>query len=81
MTEQEFLGNGAGQSEPFRPTFSAKTRTRVYVGGLVAGAVAFLGAGVSAIYNLPELGQVFGLVGTALPTIAAGFGVAYRPTK
>ena len=65
----------------YTPTFSPKTRTAVYVSGLLVAFITFVGAGIALAVDQPVIAGILGLVGTGWTGVAAGFGVAYRPTK
>lgn len=67
--------------DQFTPTFSPKTRTAVYVTGLLVSFVTFVGAGIALAVHQPEIAGVLGIVGTGFGGVASGFGVGYRPTK
>lgn len=56
------------------PVFSDKTRTIVYLAGLIASIV---GLGFMC-FGHPEIG---GFISTAAAAVAGGFGVAYNPVR
>lgn len=60
-----------------------KTRTRLYIGFVVGGAAAFLGASIA-----PEFGadpdassRILGYVNTTLLMLSGGLAIGYRPTR
>ena len=63
-----------GTQDAYRPVFSARVRTVVYVLGLVASVV---GLGLMMFGDA----QVGGFVSTAAGFLASGFGVAYNPLR
>ena len=68
----------------YTPTFSPRTRTRVYVLCLLASVITALVCSLLAIAGVLEVvaaAAITGAVSTACAVLAAGFGVAYRPTR
>ena len=72
------------------PAVPERVRTVAYIVALVVGGLtlglnaALQGLGAAGVVT-PEsalaVGAIGGAVGSAVSTIAGGFGVAYRPTK
>lgn len=66
----------------YTPAFSPRTRTVIYVIGVIVSALAFIIVGIAGEAGMPHwVGTLAGLIGTAYGMVSAGFGVAYRPTK
>lgn len=66
----------------YTPVFSPMVRTVVYVLGVVIGLVSFIVLGIASDANWPHwVSTLAGLLGTGYGSIAAAFGVAYRPTR
>lgn len=75
MTDPDSIG--------YVPTFSPKTRTAVYVGGVIVSFASFITAGSAAVVMADPTAVVTiaALVGSGFGTMAAAFGVGYRPTR
>lgn len=58
----------------YKPVFSDRTRTIVYLASLLASIV---GLGFMS-FGHPEIG---GFISTAAAAVAGGFGVAYNPVR
>lgn len=66
----------------YTPVFSPMVRTVVYVLGVIIGVASFIVLGIASDANWPHwVGTLAGLLGTGYGSIAAAFGVAYRPTR
>lgn len=76
-----FLGNQ--EVVDYVPTVNPMTRTVVYVVGLAVAFLSFVVAGSAPVLmdDPTAVVTIAGLVGSGFGTLAAGLGVAYRPTK
>lgn len=70
--------------QPYVPTFSPRIRTVTYVVCLLVAVLTALACTLLVTFDTLELAKgaaITGAVSTACAVIAAGFGVAYRPTR
>lgn len=69
--------------EVYTPKVSEKARTAIYYVGLAVAALTFVVSGSAAVVmeDPTAVVTISGLTGTAFAGIAAGTGVAYRPTR
>jgi uncharacterized membrane protein len=70
--------------KPIQPVFSVRVRTAVYVVALIVTVLTLLALGllvVLGVLDATTAGAALGVVTTACALLAAGFGVAYRPTR
>lgn len=67
---------------PYTPLFDASVRTAIYVVCAIAGVILSVAAPVAIAAHAPEwVCVLLSALGSAIPTIAAGFGVAYHPKR
>ena len=74
LTNERADGQDNRQPEAFTPIFGAKTRTVIYIAGVIASIVglAFLTFGDAS---------VGGFISTVAGFVASSFGVAYSPLR
>ncbi|WP_144030451.1 hypothetical protein [Bifidobacterium pseudolongum] len=68
--------------EEYRPVFDPTIRTAIYVVCLLMGVMLTVVSPVAIAAHAPEwVCVLLSALAGAIPTIAAGFGVAYNPNR
>lgn len=72
----------SGSPDSYRPVFDPTVRTIIYVVCLLMGVTLTVVSPVAIAAHAPEwVCVLLSALGSAIPTIAAGFGVAYHPKR